>query len=74
VTATAAGSDGNGQLQHQHQHLSQHLLRHAHTPPEVTQFAKDCHCPNKDYSNTRATMDSAINASNGENAGRSLGV
>lgn len=34
------------------------------SPPEVTQYAKDWPLSNKDYSNTRATMDSAINSSN----------
>jgi outer membrane protein assembly factor BamB len=33
-------------------------------PPEVTQYVKDWPLSNKDYGNTRATMDSAINASN----------
>ncbi len=33
-------------------------------PPEVTQYAKDWPLSNKDYSNTRATMDSAINSGN----------
>jgi glucose dehydrogenase len=33
-------------------------------PPEITQYAKDWPLPNKDYANTRATMDSSINSSN----------
>ena len=33
-------------------------------PPEVAQYTKDWPLANKDYSNTRATMDSAINSSN----------
>jgi glucose dehydrogenase len=33
-------------------------------PPEVIQHIKDWPLPNKDYSNTRATMDSDINSSN----------
>jgi outer membrane protein assembly factor BamB len=33
-------------------------------PPEVTQYARDWPLPNKDYHNTRATMDSIINAGN----------
>ncbi len=33
-------------------------------PPEVKMFAKDWPLPNKDYSNTRATMDSPINSQN----------
>jgi alcohol dehydrogenase (cytochrome c) len=33
-------------------------------PPEVSQYAKDWPLSNKDYSNTRATVDSAINSSN----------
>ncbi len=33
-------------------------------PPEVTQYAKDWPLANKDYNNSRATMDSAINSSN----------
>ena len=33
-------------------------------PPEIAQYAKDWPLSNKDYGNTRATMDSAINSSN----------
>lgn len=33
-------------------------------PPEVAQHLKDWPLPNKDYSNTRATMDSSINSVN----------
>jgi outer membrane protein assembly factor BamB len=33
-------------------------------PPEITQYAKDWPLSNKDYANTRATTDSAINSSN----------
>ena len=34
------------------------------SPPEITQYAKDWPLANKDYSNSRATTDSAINSSN----------
>ncbi len=33
-------------------------------PPEVTQYAKDWPLPNRDYANTRATKDAAINSGN----------
>ena len=33
-------------------------------PPEITQFAQDWPLPNKDYSNTRAVLDSPIDSSN----------
>ena len=33
-------------------------------PPEVTQYEKDWPLPGKDYNNTRATTDSAINSTN----------
>ncbi len=33
-------------------------------PPEVTQYAADWPLPNRDYANTRATMDSDINSGN----------
>ena len=33
-------------------------------PPEVSQYAKDWPLSNKDYANTRATTDSAINSGN----------
>jgi glucose dehydrogenase len=36
-------------------------------PPEVAQHVKDWPLPNKDYSNTRATMDSEINSGNVKN-------
>jgi glucose dehydrogenase len=41
----------------------------AGVPPEVTQFSKDWPLANKDYSNTRATNDSAINSGNIDNLG-----
>jgi glucose dehydrogenase len=36
-------------------------------PPEVLQHVKDWPLPNKDYSSTRATMDSEINSGNVKN-------
>jgi glucose dehydrogenase len=36
-------------------------------PPEVSQHVKDWPLPNKDYSNTRAAMDSEINSGNVKN-------
>ena len=38
-------------------------------PPEVTQYAKDWPLPNRDYANTRATMDTAINSGNVKSLG-----
>ena len=43
-------------------------------PPEVTQYAKDWPLPGKDYNNTRATTDSAINSSNVEHPWCRLGI
>lgn len=38
--------------------------RRSPVPPEVLQHAHDWPLPNKDYSNTRATADSAIDSGN----------
>ncbi|MDI6876560.1 MAG: fasciclin domain-containing protein [Methanomicrobiales archaeon] len=38
-------------------------------PPEVVQYAEDWPLPNRDYSNTRATNDSSIDASNVDQLG-----
>ncbi len=36
-------------------------------PPEVTQYSREWPLPNRDYSNTRASLDSAVNSSNVNN-------
>jgi outer membrane protein assembly factor BamB len=38
-------------------------------PPEVTKYARDWPLPNRDYNNSRATMDSTINSGNVKNLG-----
>jgi outer membrane protein assembly factor BamB len=43
-------------------------------PPEVTQYAKDWPLPNRDYANSRATMDSNINSGNVKNLGANWAI
>jgi outer membrane protein assembly factor BamB len=38
-------------------------------PPEVTEYARDWPLPNRDYDNSRATMDSTINSGNVKDLG-----